>query len=78
VEFVGVAWAGDESRYQEFVDSYDLSFPQINDDSATVFTDFGIAGQPAFALVRPDGEVERLLGAASGEILDSIIEDALA
>jgi hypothetical protein len=29
-------------------------------------------------LVRPDGEVELLLGAASGEIIDSIIEDALA
>ncbi len=43
-----------------------------------MFTRFQIASQPSIALVRPDGEVELLLGAASGSIIDSLIEQALA
>jgi len=54
-----------------------LSFPQISDDAADVFTRFGVASQPAFAIVRPDGEVQTLLGAADEEFLDTLIEDAL-
>ena len=42
-----------------------------------MFTRFQIATQPAMALVRPDGEVELLMGAASGEIIDSMIQQAL-
>lgn len=43
-----------------------------------MFTRFGVASQPAFAIVRPDGEVQTLLGAADEAFLDSLIEDALA
>ena len=42
-----------------------------------MFTRFGVASQPAFAIIRPDGEVQTLLGAADGVFLDSLIEDAL-
>jgi len=50
-----------------------LSFPQIDDSSADVFTRFGLTSQPAIALVLPDGEVQTLLGAADAALLDSII-----
>jgi hypothetical protein len=33
--------------------------------------------QPAFAIIRPDGEVQTLFGAADETLLDSMITDAL-
>jgi len=55
-----------------------LTFPQISDDSGDIFGRFDVASQPAFAIVYPDGRVETLLGSADDELLDSIIEQALA
>ena len=43
-----------------------------------MFARFQIAGQPALAIIRPDGEVQTLLGAADDALLDSLISDALA
>jgi hypothetical protein len=55
-----------------------LSFPQINDARAEVFTRFEIPTQPAFVLVLPDGEVQTLYGAADDALLDSLIGAAVA
>lgn len=74
---MGVAWSGDESEFQAFIDDYGLSFPQINDETASVFTRFEVPTQPAFALILPDGEVQTLFGAADGALLDSLIGAAL-
>lgn len=38
---------------------------------------FGIASQPALAIIHPDGEVETLFGAADEELVDSLIQRAL-
>jgi len=78
VQFVGVAWSGDTDEYADFVDRYELSFPQIDDTVADVFTRFGVAYQPAIAIVLPDGEVQTIAGAVDEEILDSILSDAAA
>lgn len=75
--FVGVAWTGSDDEFQEFIDRHGLTFPQISDDAAEVYSRFGIPGQPALAIVTPSGEVQTLLGAADEAIVDSIIEDAL-
>ena len=75
---MGVAWSGTDERFQEFIDEYDLSFPQISDDGGDVFARFEVPTQPAFALVREDGEVQLLFGAADEALLDSLISDALA
>ena len=42
-----------------------------------MFSRFGVASQPAFAIVHPDGTVETLLGAADEELLDSLIQQAV-
>jgi len=42
-----------------------------------VFTRFEVAYQPAIAIVHPDGDVETVLGAADGELLDSLVQRAL-
>jgi peroxiredoxin len=67
-----VAWVGDESSFQEFIDRHGLTFPQISDDPGDVFARFEIPGQPAFAVVSADGEVQQLLGAVDNEIIDSV------
>lgn len=42
-----------------------------------MFDRFGVAGQPAAAVVSPDGEVELLLGAVDAELLDDVINGVL-
>jgi peroxiredoxin len=78
VAIVGVAWSGSEDEFQEFVDRHGLTFPQISDAAADVFTRFGVPAQPAWAFVLPDGEVQTLLGAVDDETLDGLISAALA
>jgi peroxiredoxin len=77
VNFVGVAWTGSQDEFQGFIDRYALSFPQISDDPGDVFARFGVAGQPAMAIVLPDGEVQTIMGAADDDLLDSILSDAI-
>jgi hypothetical protein len=55
-----------------------LTFPQINDADADVFTRFNVATQPALALILPSGEVQTLYGAADDTLLDSLISAALS
>ena len=73
-----MAWSGDTGQYADFADRHDLSFPQIDDSNADVFTRFGVAYQPAIAIVLPDGEVQTIAGAADAATLDSILADAIA
>jgi hypothetical protein len=42
-----------------------------------VFARFEVPTQPAFAIIRPDGEVQTLYGSADEELLDSLIGAAL-
>ena len=42
-----------------------------------MFDRFGVAGQPAAAVVGPDGDVELLLGAVEPEVLDDVINGVL-
>ena len=43
-----------------------------------MFARFEVPTQPAFAIIHPDGEVQTLYGAADEELIDSLIDDALA
>ncbi len=77
VNFVGVAWTGDEGSFQEFVDEHGLTFPQLSDDPGDVFARFDVAFQPAFKIVKADGTVETVAGAVDGTLLDQIISEAV-
>lgn len=76
VDFVGVAWTGDESSFQGFIDKYALTFPQISDDPGDVFQRFGVPGQPAFVIVAPDGTATTQLGAVDESTLDELLTAA--
>ena len=73
---MGVAWTGSDDDFQSFVTTHGLTFPQISDDPGEVFNRFGIAYQPAMAIVRADGSVETVAGAVDGELLDQIVSEA--
>ncbi len=75
--FVGVAWTGSEAEFQEFIDRHGLTFAQISDDAGEVYRRFGVAAQPALAVVGRDGEVETIFGAAEPGVVDDAIERAL-
>jgi len=67
VQFVGVAWYGDETSFNGFIGKHSLTFPQVSDDPGDVFARFGVPSQPALVIVRPDGTVEQHLGAVEPE-----------
>lgn len=73
---MGVAWTGNDESFQEFIDKYALTFPQISDDPGDVFDRFGIPYQPAFVIVNTDGSTETISGAVDEELLGQIISEA--
>ena len=71
-----MAWTGSDDDFQWFIDEHGLTFPQISDDPGEVYNRFGIAYQPAMAVVRADGSVETVAGAIDGALLDQIVAEA--
>jgi peroxiredoxin len=78
VQFVGVAWYGDDASFQEFIDRHGLTFPQISDDAGDVYARFDVPAQPAIAIIDAQGEVQVSLGAVDDSTLDAALEAALA
>ena len=78
MQFVGVAWYGDDQSFQAFVDKYSLSFPQISDDPGDVFSRFGVPYQPAMAIIDATGAVKVSLGAVEESTLDAALTAAVA
>lgn len=77
VQFVGVAWYGDDTSFQGFIDKYGLTFPQISDDEGAVFARFGVPYQPAMAIIDAAGVVEVSLGAVEESALDAALAKAV-
>lgn len=76
MEFVGVAWTGDDTDFQNFIDKYELTFPTISDDPGDVYFRFEIPAQPAFVIVGTDGSTETLSGAVDDATLDFALQSA--
>jgi hypothetical protein len=64
-----VAWSGNESSFQAFVDRHGLTFPNLADDRGAVFARFGVPIQPAWVFVTADGTGERIIGALGDDAL---------
>ena len=78
MQFVGVAWFGDDTSFQGFVDKYSLSFPQISDDPGDVFARFNVPQQPAMAIIDRTGAVTVSLGAVEQDALDAALTEAVS
>ena len=77
VQFVGVAWFGDDDSFQGFIDKHGLTFPQVSDGAGEVFDRFEIPSQPAFVIIDANGTEQQLFGAVDGDVLDGLIADVL-
>lgn len=63
VTFVGVGAHDQLSELQAFATKYGVdTFTELADPKAAVWAEFGIAHQPAYAFVSPDGGVEVVRG----------------
>ena len=78
MQFVGVAWYGDDDSFNGFISKHGLTFPQVSDDPGEVFARFGVPSQPALVVVRPDGSTEQLLGAVDEDVLKNVLGDPSA
>ncbi|MBM3717670.1 MAG: hypothetical protein FJW53_01695 [Actinobacteria bacterium] len=70
VSVYGVAWTGDESSYKGFIERHGLTFRQIDDSGADVFSRYGIASQPAWVFVTRSGKATVSTGALGPEDLE--------
>ncbi len=77
MQFVGVAWYGDDESFQAFVDKHGLTFPQISDDAGDVFARFDVPYQPAMAIIDAAGDVTVSLGAVDDSTLDAALAAAV-
>ncbi len=78
MQFIGVAWSGDDDAFQGFVDTHGLTFPQVSDDPGEVYSRFGVPSQPALVVISPSGEVQQLFGAVDEAVLNDVLTRATA
>lgn len=57
VAFLGVNVKDARSDAIEFVDRYDVSYPQVRDESLDWYESFGLTGQPETFLIDAEGEI---------------------
>lgn len=75
-EIIGVGALGPVDDMNQFVADAELGqLRHISDEEATVWAKFGVAGQPAFAFISADGEVQTVPGSLTTE---QIVEKARA
>ncbi len=70
VEVIGVAGRGEVAAMEAFVsDTGTSGLRHVMDPEGTIWTDFGVIGQPAFAFVNDDGSTEVFVGGLGGDAL---------
>ena len=75
-EIIGVGALGPVDDMNQFVADAELGqLRHISDEEAAVWAKFGVAGQPAFAFISPDGSVQIVPGSLTAE---QIVEKARA
>ena len=63
---IGVAWAGTDSSYSDFIARHRLSFPNIDDTGGEIYSRYGVASQPAWVFIR-NGEHRTMRGILSDD-----------
>ncbi len=79
VEFVGVDTADFSGDAREFLDRYDVTYPNVRDPSSEVLKAYGGLPIPRTYVVSPSGRVTGyIFGEARAEELESAIREALS
>lgn len=70
VRIIGVPGRGERPAMKQFVADGGVSKLQhVVDDTGQIWSEYGVVGQPAFAFIDGDGNVEMVNGALTGEQL---------
>ena len=70
---MGVAWNGTNDSYLQFIDRHSLTFDNLDDTAAVIFSEYEIPSQPAWVFLDQDGIIETRLGAMSKDVLVDIL-----
>ena len=68
-----MAWNGSDSSYREFIERHSLTFDNLDDTAALIFSEYDIPSQPAWVFLDQDGILETRLGAMSKDALVEIL-----
>ena len=74
VTVVGVAWAGDQSSYQSFVDRHGLTFINLDDTPGDVYSKYKVPYQPAWVFIDKDGTATTRVGVIGDSELSQLIQ----
>ena len=75
VRIVGVAWNGTDDSYLNFIDRHSLTFDNLDDTSAQIFSEYDVPSQPAWAFVHQDGTVDTRMGVIPQDELVNLLEN---
>jgi thiol-disulfide isomerase/thioredoxin len=79
VDLYGVAGRGEAPAMEEFVDQTGTgALTHAIDDDGAIWSDYGVAAQPAFAFIDADGEVDVVIGALGADNLRERMQDLAA
>lgn len=79
LQVIGVPGRGELDAMQDFVDDTGIgAIRQLADLDGSVWQSFGVYGQPAYAFVDDDGEIELFVGGLGGDALADRIDELLA
>ena len=75
VTVVGVAWAGNQSSYQSFVDRHGLTFTNLDDTPGDIYSKYKVPYQPAWVFVAKDGTATTRIGVIGESELSKLIQE---
>jgi thiol-disulfide isomerase/thioredoxin len=79
VRFVGVPGRGELAAMVEFIDDTGTGdLTHLADLDGSVWSAFGVYGQPAFAFIDDDGEIEVFIGGLGGTALAERVDELIA
>lgn len=74
IGFVGIATQDTDEKSNEFLDQFDLSFPNGKDSRNRIFIDYGVLGVPETFFIRADGTLSKR---HTGEITRAQLEQEI-
>lgn len=69
-----MAWSGDQSSYQSFIDRHGLTFANLDDTPGDIYSKYKVPYQPAWVFVAKDGAATTRIGVISDSELSQLIE----
>ena len=70
-----MAWAGNQSSYQSFVERHELTFTNLDDTPGDIYSKYKVPYQPAWVFVSKDGTATTRIGVIGDSELSQLIQE---